>query len=133
LEIEMKRRTAYDAEIAAMPAGLDRTVLRVLSYHTGRARAIGRGELVQQVGLVGCLATERQVRETIKQLRRQGYLICSAAGEDGGYFLADSLKEYDEFRQTEFAGKIADMAETMKAMDQAARRVFGDAMQPGLF
>ncbi len=119
------RRTPYDAEIAAMAPGLERAVLRVLSYHIGRSRAIGRDDLVLQVGYMGSASTERQVREVIHQLRRQGFLICSAAGVEGGYWIAESRQEYDEFRQAEFAAKISDMSETMAAMDSAAQIAFG--------
>lgn len=129
----MEHRSAYEAEIANMPPGLERAILRVLSYHIGKDRAIGRMEMVRQVGQLGCSTTERQLHEQIKQLRRDGYLICSAAGEDGGYYLAANHQEYNEFRQIEFAGKIADMAETMTAMDKAALRDFGVGVQPGLF
>lgn len=134
----MERKGAYEAQIKNMPVGLDRAILRVLSYHRGREQAIGRSELVRQVAQLGCAATERQVREEIKQLRRgkngqEPCLICSAAGEDGGYYLANSRQEYEEFAQIEFVGKIADMSETLHAMEQAARRMFGDAVQPGLF
>lgn len=129
----MERKSAYAAEIEAMPVDLDRTIMRVLSFHNGRSRAIGRMELVRQLGLMGCRATERQMREQIRQLRREGYLICSAAGEDGGYYLAETLQEYREFAQIEFEGKISDMSETLQAMNQAARKLFGDSVQPALF
>jgi len=134
----MERKSAYEVELANMPVGLDRAILRVLSYHVGKTAAIGRMDLVRQVGQLGCATTERQLREAIKQLRRgkdgqPSYLICSAAGEDGGYYLASSRQEYEEFRKIEYAGKISDMAETMSAMDQAAQKAFGAGVQPGLF
>ncbi len=129
----MAKKSAYAAELSAMPVGLDRAIVRVLSFHVGRARAIGRMDLVEQVGVMGCPATERQVRDQIKQLRRDGYLICSVAGEDGGYFMAETLIEYKDFARIEFEGKISDMSETLQAMNQTARKLFGDSMQPGLF
>lgn len=128
-----EKRSMYETELAAMPPGLDRAILRVLSQRIGRHKAIGRYDLVEACRHLGYPSTERQVREMVKQLRRKGHLICSAAGEDGGYYLAGSKAEYDEFRQIEFAGKINDMAETMKAMDQAAAQRFGGTLQPGLF
>lgn len=131
--IKMEQRADYDSIVKEMPAGLDRAVLRVLSGRIGRENAIGRKELTELVGRHGFRAHERQVRETIKALRREGHLICSAAGEDGGYYLAKDKREYDEFRQAEFAAKIVDMNETLRAMDAAAERQFGKAMQKSLF
>lgn len=126
-----EHKTKYQAEMDEMPPGLDRAVLRVVELITVM-NPIPRGELVARVQLLGWLASERQVRETIKQLRRRGYLICSTPGNDGGYYMANSLKEYEEFRKNEYAAKITDMAETMRAMDAAARERFGDGYQTGL-
>lgn len=134
----MEKRSAYEAQIKNMPVGLDRAILRVLSYHRGREQAIGRSELVHQVAQLGCAATERQVREEIKQLRRgkngqEPCLICSAAGEDGGYYMAETLAEFEEFAQVEFIGKIADMSETLSRMRESANKIFGSGVQPALF
>lgn len=131
--VKMERRAVYETMVSGMPAGLDRAVLRVLASRIGRDRAVGRKELTALVGRLGFHAHERQVRETIKQLRRDGHLICSAAGEDGGYYMAKDRQEYNEFRQAEFAAKIVDMNETLRAMDAAAERQFGKAMQKSLF
>ena len=73
------------------------------------------------------------MREAIKQLRRQGHLICSMPGVDGGYYMAKSSAEYEEFRQVEFNAKITDMLETLRAMDAGARSQFGNGLQMGLF
>lgn len=127
------RSANYEQILATMPLGLDRAVLRVLSMHIGREQAVGREELVQVVASLGFPAHERQVREVIKDLRRRGELICSAAGEDGGYYLAASREEFEEFAQAEFGAKIADMSQTLGAMRQAADSAFGQGMQLGLF
>jgi len=115
----------YQDILKSMPAGLDKAVLRVLTVHVGRANAIGRNVLTTQVAMYGSKTDERQVREQIKQLRRAGHLICSAAGEDGGYYMASSKQEFEEFDHSEFEAKIKDMAETRSAMRKAAERQFG--------
>jgi hypothetical protein len=125
--------TDYKELLGEMPVGLDRAVLRVLSYRRGRDRAVGRTELVNLTAAEGFRVHERALREQIKQLRRAGHLICSMPGEDGGYYLAKDLVEYQEFKRMEFEGKIADMAETLRAMDAAAVKEFGSAAQMGLF
>lgn len=63
---------------------LEQIVLFILSARVGRTYAIGRSDLLAEVKRRGIATNERQVREAIKQLRRQGHLICSAPGEDGG-------------------------------------------------
>ena len=115
----------YRTMISGMPRGVERAVLTALSTRVGFKNAIGRQSLVSAVIRQGVDARERVVREAIKTLRRRGVLICSAAGVDGGYYLAASRVEYEEFRKMEYAGKIKDMSETMRAMDEAAGRAFG--------
>jgi hypothetical protein len=119
----------YDRLIKDMPVGLDRAVLRLLSFHTGRTFAIGRQELVLNMRLLGFDVHERLVRHCIRGLRRAGHLICSAPGEDGGYYMAWSLAEFEEFARHEFLAKIGDMSETLAAMRAAAKETFGDALQ----
>jgi hypothetical protein len=70
----------------------------------------------------------------VAELRKLGHLVCSSSG-DGGYYLARDLGEYNEFSQVEYRSKIIDMAETLRAMDQAAGKRFGGdvpAEQPSL-
>lgn len=104
----------------------------LVDYHRGRERAINRRQLVAALAQRGQRVHERVLRECIKQLRRKGALICSAPGEDGGYWLAASRQEYLEFRQAEYAAKIADMSETMRAMDIAAQQAFTTTTQERL-
>lgn len=128
----MKTNT-YERLIKEMPVGLERAILRVLSSHDSRNRPIGRKDLVVAVHQLGARVHERQLREKIKELRRQGHLICSAPGEDGGYFLASSWQEYHDFKQTEYLAKILDMQKTLNAMDRSADQTFGDSPQLALF
>lgn len=128
----MERQSIYHAELLELPPGLDRAVLRVVGAYTVEY-PISRQQLVGSVGSLGFSASERQVREMIKQLRRRGHLICSTPGINGGYYMARSMEEYQEFRETEFAAKISDMAETLRAMDATAREQFGPGYQGRLF
>ncbi|MEN6481670.1 MAG: hypothetical protein ABFD29_05795 [Anaerolineaceae bacterium] len=127
-----KQKFHYEIDLASMPPGLDRAVLRVISKITAE-KPISRDKLVIGVHSLGFAANERQIRETIKKLRRQGYLICATPGENGGYYMAMNASEYQDFRNSEYAAKIKDMSETMRAMDQAAKQQFGDGVQIGLF
>jgi hypothetical protein len=116
-------------DVLTYPAGLEKAVLFILSYHIGSARAIGREALVLALVKMGHGTGERAVRECIKQLRRKGNLICSMPGVDGGYYMADTWASFDEFDRMEFSAKIADMNETRQAMLKAARAQFGEAVQ----
>ena len=113
--LEMDAQTKYEKLLSSLPAQLEAAVGYTLSYHTGRDRAIGRDELVEQMPKLGVKANERQVREAIKSLRRKGHLIGAAAGEDGGYYFCASLAEVDDFLTREFDAKIEDMAVTRAA------------------
>jgi hypothetical protein len=127
----MVRKSKYLDAIENLPPGLERAVLRIVINGT-RANPVPRGRIVTDCALVGFRTTERSVREAIRQLRRQGNLILSMPGDRGGYYMAATLDEYEEFIQFEFGAKIYDMLETKKAMDQAARDQFGEGRQLGL-
>jgi hypothetical protein len=126
-----------DRIIEEMEPGLERAVARILEKRTGQERAVQKPELlklVRSLGFGGQLAPatlERQVRMAIVSLRKSGVLVCSSSGE-GGYYLAGSRVEYEEFIEREYAAKIRDMADTKSAMDRAARAQFGEGVQMGL-
>lgn len=120
-----KKPSPVEVQIAALPAGLDRAVLRILSYHVGRANAIGRQALLMRLGDHGFKVKERAARLCISQLRKAGSLICSAPGEDGGYYLPQDAAEFDDFVRLEYEAKIIDMRETLSAMQRSAERTWG--------
>ena len=95
----------------------------VLSFHAGRRNTISRGDLCAE--LKDLRISDRQLREQIKQLRRSGHLIGSAAGENGGYYLITTPEELQEFLRTEFQAKIDDMRQTVEAMTNAASQRWG--------
>jgi hypothetical protein len=125
----MSTRNAYAHEIETMPPGLERGLLRVMSFHVGRRQALGRMEVVAELRKVGYAVSERQARQCIHAQRRAGHLICSAPGEEGGYYLAADLAEFREFCERELHPKALDMLETESAMKAAAKEQFGEAVQ----
>ncbi len=127
----MARKYPDEERKISLPPGLERAILRIVTQYT-RANPISRGNLTAHCAMLGVRTTERVVREAIKQLRRQGHLIGSAAGEDGGYYMVRTRDEYEEFMRIEFGAKIYDMLETKSAMDKSAREQFGDGHQLGL-
>ena len=78
--------------------------------------------------------SDRPTRLAIQALRKEGNLILSSStGEYKGYFMADTLEEYQEFRQFNFRARAMSILVTDKAMAANARQVFGDAVQLDLF
>jgi hypothetical protein len=114
-----------DEVIDELPAGLDRSILRILSFHQGRESAIGQGELVEALAAVGYQVSERAARAQISRLRKAGHLICSAPGDGGGYYLPAYPEEFDAFVRQEYLAKIVDMQETLAAMRRSAERTWG--------
>lgn len=129
----MTARFDLNRLISSMPEGLDRALLRVLSFHQGRDAAIGRQALVTDLGRMGYHVSERAARAQISQLRKAGHVICSAPGEDGGYYLPTTAQEFEDFVSQEYLAKIRDMQETLAAMRHAARQIWPDTGQPRLF
>jgi hypothetical protein len=113
-----------------LPAGLDRAVLRVLSFHVGRDQAISRGDLVVAIAQHGYFMHERAVRAAINLLRKQGQPICSTGGEDGGYWLAKDWDELDEFIVREFHSRAMDLLEQEGALRKKGEELWG-AYSPG--
>ncbi len=118
-----RNRTTY------YPPELRQHLVEILACYQGKPAAIGRSALVNRCYQRGFRVSERQVRECIKWLRRNGYLICSMAGTKGGYYMASTKDEFAEFDHDEFGAKIADMNETRQAMLKTAVRQFGNAVQ----
>jgi hypothetical protein len=117
-----ERREDY---IADMPAGLDRAIMRVLSYHVGREKAIGRESLLVALLDVGFRVQDRVARAAINDLRKRGQVICSAGGEGGGYWLAKSWEELNEYHQRELHPRAMDLLEQERSQRQAAEVLWG--------
>lgn len=124
------KTAVYEALITNMPAGIDRGIMSVLRFHVGKERAIQKGEIIEDMKRMGYYCHERQFRERIHELRRQGWLIASLSAD--GYYLVANKIEYSEFRESEFTARIDDLSITRSAMDTAAKQQFGEAVQVGL-
>jgi len=115
-----------------LPRGLNRAVLRILSYHVGREHAISHAELWGALSIYQI--DQRQLHAQIKQLRRSGHLVGSASGEDGGYYLIANPEEFQAFLRSEFQARIDDLRQTVAAMTHAACQRWGpDSIQLKLF
>ena len=134
----------YQRILMSIPEGIERVVFNVLMDHVGAEHAIKRNDSVDArsgqatAGLVTKVnryvkADDRQIRVAIANLRKDGHLIASCSSAEGGYYLPNTLTEFNEFVEREFDAKIRDMSETRGAMMQAAQRLWGKAYQKGLF
>ncbi len=118
----------YEQIIRDMPAGVDRTVLRILSFHRGELRLIERTDLLIEVQSQSGMENvdDRQMRDAIHELRNLGVRVCHnerrATKPNGkieiifGYYLASSEAEYNEFR-LKYGSYARTIWQTIKAMD----------------
>ena len=74
--------------------------------------------------------SQRQLRLTIRDMRRQGIPICSKAGY--GYFWPRSIEDVQACRAVEFDSKAKDMLVTDKAMMNGAIVLFGSQGSLGI-
>lgn len=112
------------------PPSLPDHLAGILSVYVGRKSAISRAQLVARLITRGFTDLhERQMRECIKYLRRNGHLICSVPGINGGYYMPETKEEFDEFDRIEFGAKISDMNETRQAMLKTAEKQFSEFKQ----
>ena len=120
-----------DNQVIEIPPGLSTHVARLLSSHIGRNQAILGDELTRRLQSQYPRLDQRVVREAIHQLRRDGMLICAAPGASGGYYVASSWSELEEFASRELRSRAMDLLETEKRLLRSAERQFGP--QPNLF
>lgn len=122
----MKYNVGVDVALmlAQLDPGVKRAVLRVLSYHVGRQNAVSRTELVAETNrLVPC--HDRQVRLVVNELRKEGALICSTGGIDGGYWLAQDMEELRAYLDAEVWSRVGDLTQQAQAMVQAGMAQWG--------
>lgn len=101
-------------------------VLQVLSWHQGKQDAIKSRELVQELKQLGWWGdVHRDMRVQINKLRKLGALICSAGGNDGGYWIAASWDELEEYLQRELHSRAMDLLDQEKHLRAAAESVWG--------
>ena len=115
-------------------------VLMALRNAVGHSQRITRTELVQTVRAIwylhggslpgkgqnsGSAPGDRRIRNTIRDLRRDGALILSTGGRKGGYWKATSLAEVREFCEAELEARAKDLFWTASQLEAAALVEFG--------
>lgn len=78
---------------------------------------------------------DRPMRLAIEALRKKGYLVChrKGKGKPHGYFIAETMQEYEDFRWREYKKRIISASKTLEKMDKAAAAKFGEQVQLELF
>ena len=100
-------------------------IIRLLGFHVGRERAMTKDRLLDELARAGFYMTEREFREEVAALRKQGMLIGSSARSNPGYYIIANMDEFDDFAATELLARIKDLQETYRAMSGAAQTQFG--------
>lgn len=114
-------------------SGLAAAVLRVLSERVGQENAIRRAELVERVSdLLWAddqpATTDRAVRDSIADLRLQGWLIANLGT---GYFLTNTRAEIEAFLAQE-RSRARQVEAGLRALERAAETQFAEWKQMGL-
>jgi len=122
----------YEEIRAAMPPGLEKRVLHILSGHKGSENRIARIDLVRQALNIFSNddvseTDDRQVREAIAELRHEGHLVCSDSGA-GGYYIAGSYN--DVVRMTaELDSRAMALLDQSRTLKRKAMEWFGPQLK----
>jgi len=119
--------------LASMPADdvqrLEKAVLLILSFHTGRKKAISGQRMLFELNNQGITITDtRYFREVINGLRKQGWPIGSTGGKKGGYWLCENWAEFEAFVKVQIHDFAMDLLAQEKAMRNEAARMWGPQM-----
>lgn len=94
------KKTTKKADFHSKP-DLRRAILRILRYHRGYDKRLLRSELRGILNRkMDIHVSDRLMRRAIEDLRSEdprGAWICSATKPSGGYFMASTLAELDEY------------------------------------
>ncbi len=99
-------------------------------HHVGKENAIKAAELARMFDD----RNDRRVRSFISSFRNEGQLILSStAGKHVGYYMAETLAEYEEFREYNFRSRALSILVTDRVLARAAKKKFGDEVELPLF
>ena len=126
----VKDNSVNKALVDGLPAGVERALLRILSFHVGEEKAIRKPDLMGDLAVMGFrMNDDRGVRALINELRKRGHLICSKGGIGGGYWIALNRAEMEEFLEREVHSRAMDLLEQEKALRQAMNEKWGEGHQ----
>ena len=140
----MTRNAQYEEILKTIPVGLQKAVLREMTYHIGAANGIERGELLRRIHQQPtCQASsDRQMRLKIQHWRSQGVRICHIERQVKEpnkpirtifiYYIAANDAEYQEFRAKykSYADTINNEVNAMDAQVPMEKPKVGDVKLP---
>ena len=100
----------FKEKISEIPESKYKELLVILAHRRSPETAITRGELAYRLNL-----SDREVRRLITQARKSRFPILPNR-EEGGYYLARTVQEIEEFRNSELYSRIKDLKETDNGM-----------------
>lgn len=121
----------YEKDVA-----LKYCVLLALKYAVGQENRLKGVELFKKVREIWVYQIsskdrppgDRKIRETVRQLRKNGALIISTGGTKGGYWRDTRTKEVTEFVKNEMIARALDELHTGKQMMKAVRALNSDQL-----
>ena len=120
---------AYDHNATKTLADeLKEAIIEILQGHIGADNAIKAQQIAKQLNRTGRYA-DRPIREAIRGLRKDGWLILSSVKKPAGYFLAETEEEWIAFRDRNLRPRALDILQTARAMGDAAGIRWGEATQ----
>jgi hypothetical protein len=77
--------------------------------------------------------TEAEIRRAISSARKDGCLIGSAStAKPHGYYMIQTMDEFNNFIQQEIGARLADLSQTVRAMEKSAEKKLVIPIQPEL-
>lgn len=125
--------------LSEMSPGFEKAVLREIQWHKGKDHAISQDDLLSAIStddkqgtFFGKKVNKRQLRITINELRKMGWMIASSSGSGGsyGYYVPVTYDEYQEYKKFQMSYAL-DIIETFRVLDVKAREMYSDEINMG--
>ena len=109
-------------------------LLQVMQENEGEY--VKRDYVLERINYLRILYTNREdpykdveLREALRILRNEGYLILSKSGSKGGYKFSESLDEVKDFLGREFRSRAMSLLGTLGVMKRSAEREYGGQLR----
>lgn len=99
------------------PADLSAKVLECIRLYTDPDTRIRKEYIASYCGLEWSDTVDRQIRDAVNKLRKQGHPIISSAGQAGYWYDPQAI----DTLIADYQSRIADMSETVRALKRGHR------------
>jgi len=97
-----------------LPAGLSAKVLRCVQLYDDPSIRVSKENIAHYCGLKYTPTTDRQIRDAVTELRKQGYAICSDSGRAGYYYSPQHVSH----TIAELKSRAGELFETARALER---------------